>query len=152
MTFFRLQPEERMNEWSRASGRKPVIPTLKRQRQKDCQSLRSTEGNVAKLSLHHHRSASESRRGFRQWGCVCKRGARDVWQLARAGALGEGHGRDLGLDSKASGEPLRSLELAPTISPQALHAFLFSSTLGMRLLRPGVVRADAQSSLRELRS
>lgn len=43
--------------------------------------------------------------------CLLTRGARDVWQLARAGALGEGHGRDLGLDSKANGEPLGSLEL-----------------------------------------
>lgn len=31
------------------------------------------------------------------------RGAKgDVWQLARAGTLGEGHVRDLGLDSKDS--------------------------------------------------
>lgn len=49
MTFFRLQPEERMNEWNQASRCKPVIPTLKRQRQEGCQSLRPTEGCVAKL-------------------------------------------------------------------------------------------------------
>lgn len=49
MTFFRLQPEERMNEWSQASRHKPVIPTLKRQRQEGCQSLRPTKGCVAKL-------------------------------------------------------------------------------------------------------
>lgn len=85
--------------------------------------------------------------------CLLTRGARDVWQLTRAGALEEGHGRDLGFDSKDSGEPLRSLELGlPHISPQALHAFIFSSNLGMGLLRPGVVRADARNSLRELRS
>lgn len=85
--------------------------------------------------------------------CLLTRGARDVWQLARAGALGEGHGRNLGLDSKDSGEPLRSLELGlPHIFPQALHAFIFSSNLGLGLLRPRVVRTDARNSLRELRS
>lgn len=85
--------------------------------------------------------------------CLLTRGARDVWQLARAGALGEGCGRDLGLDSKDNGEPLGSLELGlPHISPQALHTLIFSSNLGLGLLRPGVVRADAWNSLPELRS
>lgn len=86
--------------------------------------------------------------------CLLTRGARDVWQLARVGALGEGHGRDLGLDStKDSGEPLRSLELGlPYISPQALLVFIFSSNLGLGLLRPGVVRVDVRNSLQELRS
>lgn len=59
--------------------------------------------------------------------CLLTRGARDVWQLARAGALGEGHGRNLGIDSKDSGEPLRSLELGLpphfTPGPSCFHLF-----------------------------